>query len=1146
MNTRWLLTATMMVAMTSFLALAQSTHAAAAADSNAADSDSKASEHKATVTISPEAFVVPKMEGVTTKIVDTPQGKALSISSTGIDKPFVIELGWMAVSPETDYLCRYQVQRVSLKENANFYMMIREHAKENARPFSPYHKTSVRLRELLAVDSDKWVTRQQAVNTTKDTHVLSGAIVIAELKGEILISAFEVIDNAAAAKQAKAAAQAEYKQLMTEVRAQADARKMLAPRTLVYSRSQMKYGLERNYDHTWIDRPLFVNREYRVSRKFVTPLPSYTRILQEVAQYDIDGLAFFPETTGRMGMFELHGETGVEGVGLLPEFLPGYPGREFSDKVEILQRAMKSPYVPRINGKLVITSYAAEAQKPEQWKAMLDNLRKEVGDTFIFLPTVTNVVGLMRPFNEGEPISRAEIQNAKAHLRTWLDATDGIYFNYPAAFRKKDHSFNGEFYSEIFIPVFKSVLSEPAYKNKYLGLSAYKSHMNADRSNSLQEDGTRTLRASFEAAMQGKPDILILPEWDEFNENTCFRPTTYGSTTTQRIVRYYMSQIKNTQPTPLADDDLSIPNLVLSARKFVTLGEDIAFELLNVPDTTEADEYAVQLTLRDAHGQIVHEFAPVTFDAANLQEHRLHIQSQDIASVRALVPSLKITGYKDNDFALTHGFHHVQLRATWNWDMLYVKQPVRELPSIRRATLAWADSKTWTAKSDEPLLLKGSVDSNENIALIEVLADDDVVSSIDARDEFFRNDPTRELLLIEYRSINTQEIKGSVVLKNSQGDWIANGTVLHQAETALQIDHDKVTLNSPASIHERWIYLAMPKSDLDKAVLSFEFENAKFEVPVRDVFEKKMISRPFANGLHFAISPYRKQIDMPYHLNEKGAGFNIQVWPEIGTEQYHLRVTTVSGKTYRTAPLLVPGGVQESSQNLRVFSDDTQSSVDLKVAADRIPQVVYDFDPSRGAVLLTKAGRPFWATLGGFTNTVTGRGAHTGLFRGYPNEVTSSAPAWSVDDQNKPTLVFDGVGTYLTLPREVFPWHGSWTFKMEIKPDDDRNQTLLINRILHSRQMGLKLSVMDGKLIAAFRPADARFETALKVPAGQWSTIEASYDFQQLVLTVNGVSETFPLTEPAYNVGFTVIGNDVRDQNFKGQLRALSVLHDVK
>jgi hypothetical protein len=93
-------------------------------------------------------------------------------------------------------------------------------------------------------------------------------------------------------------------------------------RTLVFSRSQMKYGLDGNYMRRWVDRPLFVDPTLRVEeRKYAMALPSYRRILKNVASYGLDGLAFFPETSGRMGAFEFTDESAVPGISLLPVFI---------------------------------------------------------------------------------------------------------------------------------------------------------------------------------------------------------------------------------------------------------------------------------------------------------------------------------------------------------------------------------------------------------------------------------------------------------------------------------------------------------------------------------------------------------------------------------------------------------------------------------------------------------------------------------------------------------------------------------------------------------------------------------------------------------------------------------------------------------
>jgi len=1098
------------------------------------------------VRITPDKFTLTKVEGVTTRLVDTPQGKALEVTSTQTEKTIVLNLDWMEVKPATSYRTQFEFQPVSFEDSASVHLLVREHPQKKARPITPYQNTSVRLRPVSKDDMGKWLNRSLTFVTSDQTTQLTGSIILTPFKGTMRFTAFEVTQANAQDEKAKAEAAAwkDSTEMMEQIRKQADARKPLTPRPLVFSRAQMKYGLEKFYDHEWIDRPLFTSREYRIPHQHVAGLPSYRRILEEVVQYDIDGLAFFPETKGRMGMFEVHPQANMPEVGLLPEFIPKLSNEDpFPLKLEILKRALANPACPRINGKLLITSYAAEQFTPAQWKELLARLRAEVGDVFIFLPTVTSPVGLMRDYNAGKPLNPQEVVKIQANLREWLDACDGIYFNYPAAFRKADHTFNDGFYREVFIPVFKSVLSEPAYQNKYLGLSAYKSHVNPDRGNSLHEDATRTLRESFRAAMDAKPDVIILPEWDEFNENTCFRPTLYGSTTTQRILRYFMSQIKGKQPTPLHDDDTTLPNLIVSTRKIVMLGEYVLVELLNVPDTAQSRTYSVELSLHDEAGKLLKKFDAVAFDTASLGEHRLYLNTADYPHVQAITPSVVVRGYQDQPQRF-EGFQNVQVRATWNWDYLFARQPVRELLQADKTTIAWDASSQKSVAAGQPLVFRATVEASEPIAHIELLGDDDLVYTYDESDEFHRGRADEQQILIDYRAVGTVKLDGTITLDNGRASkWIVPGTVLHQPETEYDIAKDHVRLKTPASLHSRWVYLSIPTQDIDTAVLKFDFEQARFSIPVKDIFEKKMISRSFEEGLHFAVSPYRRQIDMPVHLRKQQASFSVNVWPEYQTELYHLRVTSVSGKVWRSKPLLLPGADKlQGESSLVAQVDRTDKSIALKTQAARVPVIEYDFNPARGAVLLTDAGQPFWATLGGYTQTTTGRGTHAALLRTYPDKVERSAPQW-VEDQGRPALAFDGVGTYLILPRETIPSRHGWTIRMEVKPEGDGDQVLLVTRVLGNRQTGIQLQIVGGKLQATFRTGAEKFVTDLAVPAGQWSEVVARYDMNQLKLSVNGKEEVFPLQGPALNIGFAIIGNDVRGQHFKGLLRALKIEH---
>jgi len=207
-----------------------------------------------------------------------------------------------------------------------------------------------------------------------------------------------------------------------------------------------------------------------------------------------------------------------------------------------------------------------------------------------------------------------------------------------------------------------------------------------------------------------------------------------------------------------------------------------------------------------------------------------------------------------------------------------------------------------------------------------------------------------------------------------------------------------------------------------------------------------------------------------------------------------------------------------------------------------------DFDPARGAVLLTDAGRPFWATLGGFTNSTTGRGTMNALYRNkYPAQVDHSNPRW-VTENGAPCLEFDGVGTYLELPREALPSKGAFTMSFDIKPTSNKDQSLLVNGAV-GRQTGLSVQIRGGKLYATFRDADWKtitLDTQLAVPANQWSNITLRYYFNDLTLAVNGKTASTPATFPANNIGFTVIGGGWNQPWFAGRLRNLHIVHNAE
>ena len=72
-----------------------------------------------------------------------------------------------------------------------------------------------------------------------------------------------------------------------------------------------------------------------------------------------------------------------------------------------------------------------------------------------------------------------------------------------------------------------------------------------------------------------------------------------------------------------------------------------------------------------------------------------------------------------------------------------------------------------------------------------------------------------------------------------------------------------------------------------------------------------------------------------------------------------------------------------------------------------------------------------------------------------------------------------------------------------------------------------------------------RFTTSLAIPAGEWSTVKVRYDFENLILSVNGKEEAFPLSLPANNIGYGIMGG-WNEKWFQGDLRKLRIVHHAE
>src|SRR5690606_32802474 len=129
----------------------------------------------------------------------------------------------------------------------------------------------------------------------------------------------------------------------------------------------------------------------------------------------------------------------------------------------------------------------------------------------------------------------------------------------------------------------------------------------------------------------------------------------------------------------------------------------------------------------------------------------------------------------------------------------------------------------------------------------------------------------------------------------------------------------------------------------------------------------------------------------------------------------HLQAVGKSGRLYRSAPIRI-GRLAEEQETVSVYSETAQNPVEVKVLSNSIPDIRYEFNPARGSVLTTKAGRPFWAILGGYFTQATERGGGESndgspFLRApdYPADVTKGAPDWVKTEDGDDALQFDGI-----------------------------------------------------------------------------------------------------------------------------------------
>jgi len=913
-------------------------------------------------------------------------------------------------------------------------------------------------------------------------------------------------------------------------------------RPLVFSPSQLKYGLYQNYLHRYMDRPLFMDTSLRENA--VVTGPGFRRIMDHAMMYEMDGLGAIIAGSGMIQRYELAMQYAEEQHPDGFMFFPLFGGSvEAEAKARTLELANASSVTARFDyrgGQLVrFGTYGGDRTPADQLAQMLETLRAEQGD-FIYLIAITNWGATHDEFLANGTVSPETDAAMKAHIREYLDIADGIDMSYGGAWRRPDRTFDAEYYRDYVIPTIKAVLSEPPYRDKFLALGAKIGYFQFMSGSTLDEDGTRTLRASFEAAMDAKPDMIGMAEWDELNEHTTIEPTVCNSLSTQRIIRNYMRQIKGLEAAPNPGDDTSIPNLIVSYRRKLTLGEQIEIEMLNVPDGSEGG-YTVTASLVDKNGNMVCDAAPVHFDAERLMEHRWTIPSESLAGKTLLRPSFAITTADARVLQFRDGLHHITLRPTDNWDYKWVKQPLRDLVTAEHWNFVMEGPR------DGLFTVTGSFECDEPLASLEVLEDDDEVRAVDVTDTYPDRDENM-LLRVDVRSYQRHELVGRLWIDGApaQFDTVTDGRYFFN-------EGNGVRANMWLGQWRRVFFATIPRDQALNGTLHLDFTAVQGEIPLSSLGDKGLYSQHFQPDVTVTLEDFHRAPDLPPHIDAPEASLSFAIPPRRPHSVFHLRAITVSGKIWRSAPVMIAGVQERGPVALDVYSDSLGATTQVQVDESAVPDLDYRLSPENGSLMWTDAGVPFCGQIGGRANAVTyvGGGESGGMGNPYrngsfhPADAPSTAPEWVREDGGD-ALRFDGVGNFIVFPREATPRRGAWTLQMQIKPTATKQQILWRH---HGHYIGsVTIYLEDGELWSTY--VDQHLSTStqrsgLTLPLNEWSDVTISYDLDTMVHEVNGQrSEPLPAPGPGLYIGTSVFGgHEAGTAYFEGYLRSLRVLH---
>ncbi len=922
-------------------------------------------------------------------------------------------------------------------------------------------------------------------------------------------------------------------------------RPRLTPHTQIYARMQ-PYDLYSNYLDEWIDRPLYHNRSWRDTTEGQEQ--AFLRDVQAVQEYGIEGFtmlgsSYVPRYRRALQILK---KNSVQDFMFMPGMSWSSRGT-YNKLLDNAKTAFASPFTPRIGGKVPFFTYVSCPL--EEISAFRERL---AGDGYAAVLLFDNLwLDMFAEYRQTGVLSEATLAEMEASIRSKLSVLDGLIFFAFHMHRdgKSDYTLKRQFYYELIekhvAPLFEKIYREPAFAGKLLGLNLRHGYLGHMSGTNEAEYGTSQIREVLDIALLLNADILSLVEWNEANENTSFQPSVTNSRALQRLLRFYAGYLKGEPAAPIPGDDITIPNLVLSVRQTVKVGEKVRLELLNIPDSLEPLPYTVRLQLYNDRGELLKSFAEDHFKREKLTAVTYQIPSEELVGQDAVLPVLTVQ-YQGQERRF-EALQYIRLDTTVGWNFKEVRQPLRDLLPLPQVEFQAE------RRPDGSITIRAAVQSSEPLASVEVLDQEQEMAAYSSDQTW---DPElNRVVLIRFSKPKNAMIKTTLRIPGCTDFQFQPWGRPYSGFGKLSLEQGVLQGELLVWAKGSDFLLSIPgDADINNAEIKLTMEGyGEAVVPLATLLSRQSYGVELPGPVQIQFYHRRRLPDHPLYPEETTIALQKTLHSEFKNPCLQLRVISQSGKIYRSRPIF-PVLPAAAVAELPVFSAYDGTRKLISVPSNRIPVLNYVFQPSNGTLLLNQ-GAGCWNAENG--------GGFRYLFPmnrvELPEGVTNTAPQWTKEPDGSTQLSFDGISNYVIFPMEAFPT-GAFTIDFAVWTDSEANQALFRHGAL--RLSSLDTFVVNGKLQAAYAEMGRNYlnpvndlAVNLDFPVGRWNQVQISYDLQELRFKVNEQECRIPFSKRPGKPGPSTFGGPYGSDPFweqhqlsyfKGKLRNFGISHNAK